>query len=176
MSLFLFSALSVFSKRLFFFPSFNNACISITDSYTFQIIFNNVFNKSLSYCILLWEGDGGATELQCSSCSCYAVSRSLQSEMWWGAEFFSLHPNRPILATGYCSLPGKNSSLVLFNNPKKEKKRKKKVILNEEQFSNPVCHPTSNSCTGAILSCLEDNSGPYSTRAHLDIFLGLFLN
>lgn len=99
-------------------------CISITDSYTFQIIFNNVFNKSLSYCILLWEGDGGATELQCSSCSCYAVSRSLQSEMWWGAEFFSLHPNRPILATGYCSLPGKNSSLVLFNNPKKEKKRK----------------------------------------------------
>lgn len=99
-------------------------CISITDSYTFQIIFNNVFNKSLSYCILLWEGDGGATELQCSSCSCYAVSRSLQSEMWWGAEFFSLHPNRPILATGYCSLPGKNSSLVLFNNPKKEKKKK----------------------------------------------------
>lgn len=99
-------------------------CISITDSYTFQIIFNNVFNKSLSYCILLWEGDGGATELQCSSYSCYAVSRSLQSEMWWGAEFFSLHPNRPILATGYCSLPGKNSSLVLFNNPKKEKKRK----------------------------------------------------
>lgn len=99
-------------------------CISITDSYTFQIIFNNVFNKSLSYCILLWEGDGGATELQCSSCSCYAVSRSLQSEMWWGAEFFSLRPNRPILATGYCSLPGKNSSLVLFNNPKKEKKRK----------------------------------------------------
>lgn len=99
-------------------------CISITDSYTFQIIFNNVFNKSLSYCILLWEGDGGATELQCSSYSCYAVSRSLQSEMWWGAEFFSLRPNRPILATGYCSLPGKNSSLVLFNNPKKEKKKK----------------------------------------------------